>query len=33
MNGEPWGNFPQTYSLVGVINVAMQLSEGWETIL
>jgi GH15 family glucan-1,4-alpha-glucosidase len=32
-NGELWGNFPQTYSLVGVINVAMQLSEGWETIL
>ena len=32
-SGELWGNFPQTYSLVGVINVAMQLSEGWETIL
>ncbi len=27
--GEPWGNFPQTYSLVGLINAAMQLSRSW----
>ena len=32
-SGELWGNFPQTYSLVGLINSAMHLSEGWETIL
>ena len=28
--GEPWGNLPQTYSLVGLINAAMQLSRSWE---
>jgi len=28
--GEAWGNFPQTYSLVGIINGAMHLSEPWE---
>ena len=28
--GELWGNFPQTYSLVGVIISAMRLSRGWE---
>ena len=28
--GELWGNFPQTYSLVGVIILAMGLSRGWE---
>jgi GH15 family glucan-1,4-alpha-glucosidase len=25
-----WGNFPQTYSMVGLINSAMRLSKGWE---
>jgi GH15 family glucan-1,4-alpha-glucosidase len=25
-----WGNFPQTYSMVGLINSAMRLSQGWE---
>jgi GH15 family glucan-1,4-alpha-glucosidase len=29
--GEPWGNFPQTYSMVGIINGAMRLSKPWET--
>ena len=28
--GEPWGNFPQTYSMVGLINSAMRLSRSWE---
>jgi len=25
-----WGNFPQTYSMVGIINGAMRLSKSWE---
>ena len=33
VNGELWGNFPQTYSLVGVINSALRLSRPWETTL
>ena len=28
--GELWGNYPQTYSLVGIINTAMRLSRKWE---
>ena len=28
--GELWGNFPQTYSMVGIIHSAMRLSEPWE---
>lgn len=28
--GELWGNFPQTYSMVGIIVAAMRLSTGWE---
>ncbi|ANB18951.1 glycoside hydrolase family 15 protein [Dokdonella koreensis] len=28
--GELWGNFPQTYSLVGLVNAAMRLSRSWE---
>ncbi|MDR3416048.1 MAG: glycoside hydrolase family 15 protein [Nevskia sp.] len=28
--GELWGNYPQTYSQVGIINVAMRLSRRWE---
>lgn len=28
--GELWGNYPQTYSLVGIINAAMRLSPPWE---
>ncbi len=31
-NGELWGNFPQTYSLVGVINCAGLLSKSWNTV-
>ncbi|MDX6749118.1 glycoside hydrolase family 15 protein [Geminicoccaceae bacterium 1502E] len=30
---ELWGNFPQTYSHVGLINCAMRLSRGWEEIV
>ena len=29
--GELWGNFPQTYSMVGLIVAAMRLSKGWES--
>jgi len=28
--GELWGNFPQTYSMVGLINCATRLSRPWE---
>ena len=28
--GELWGNFPQTYSMVGIIQSAMRLSTPWE---
>ena len=28
--GELWGNFPQTYSMVGLISSAMRLSQSWE---
>src|SRR3569833_2745115 len=30
--GELWGNFPQTYSLVGIINCAGHLSKSWNTV-
>ena len=30
--GELWGNFPQTYSLVGLISCATLLSKPWATI-
>ncbi len=29
-SGELWGNYPQTYSLVGLINSAIKLSVSWE---
>ncbi len=32
-NGELWGNFPQTYSMVGLIHAAMRLSRPWEEAL
>jgi GH15 family glucan-1,4-alpha-glucosidase len=32
-SGELWGNFPQTYSMVGLINTAMRLSRSWESTL
>lgn len=28
--GELWGNFPQTYSMVGLIHSAIRLSKSWE---
>jgi GH15 family glucan-1,4-alpha-glucosidase len=28
--GRLWGNFPQTYSMVGIILAAMRLSKAWE---
>jgi GH15 family glucan-1,4-alpha-glucosidase len=31
--GEAWGNYPQTYSLVGIINAATRLSEGWDRLV
>jgi GH15 family glucan-1,4-alpha-glucosidase len=31
--GELWGNFPQTYSMVGLINAARSLSTKWSDIL
>jgi GH15 family glucan-1,4-alpha-glucosidase len=31
--GELWGNFPQTYSMVGIINSARVLSKSWESAL
>ena len=31
--GELWGNYPQTYSLVGLINAAFRLSRSWESLL
>ena len=31
--GEHWGNYPQTYSLVGMIQAAMRLSRRWEEAL
>ena len=30
ISGELWGNFPQTYSMAGLIVAAMRLSRGWE---
>ncbi|PPD13574.1 MAG: glucoamylase [Methylobacterium sp.] len=30
--GELWGNYPQTYSLVGLINCAALLSKPWRTL-
>lgn len=31
--GEMWGNFPQTYSMVGLINAAMRLSAPWDSVI
>jgi GH15 family glucan-1,4-alpha-glucosidase len=33
ITGELWGNYPQTYSMVGIINAAMRLSCAWEDAL
>ncbi len=32
-SGELWGNFPQTYSMVGIIGSAVRLSRSWEEIV
>ena len=29
-SGELWGNFPQAYSMAGIINTATRLSSSWE---
>lgn len=31
-SGELWGNYPQTYSLAGLINCAVLLSDPWSTV-
>ena len=31
--GELWGNFPQTYSMVGIINGAVRLSAPWDSVV
>jgi len=31
--GEMWGNFPQTYSMVGIVNGAVRLSASWHTVI
>ena len=31
VTGEMWGNFPQTYSMVGIINSAVRLSAPWDS--
>jgi GH15 family glucan-1,4-alpha-glucosidase len=33
VTGELWGNFPQTYSMVGLINGAVRLSAPWDTVI
>lgn len=31
--GELWGNYPQTYSMVGIINAAARLSRPWDEVV
>ena len=33
VTGEMWGNFPQTYSMVGIINAAVRLSAPWDSMV
>ena len=33
VTGELWGNFPQTYSMVGIIISALRLSRQWEEVV
>jgi pentatricopeptide repeat protein len=33
VTGEMWGNFPQTYSMVGLINCAVRLSVPWNSVV
>ena len=32
-SGELWGNFPQTYSMVGIIHGAVRLSRPWDRVI
>jgi len=32
-SGELWGNFPQTYSMVGIVNCATRLSLPWDGVI
>lgn len=32
VSGELWGNYPQTYSLVGIVNCAVMLSKPWSAV-
>lgn len=32
VTGAPWGNYPQTYSLAGLINCAVLLSDPWSKV-
>ncbi len=33
VTGQMWGNFPQTYSMVGIINAAVRLSAPWDSVI
>ena len=33
VTGELWGNFPQTYSMVGIVSGAVRLSAPWDTVV
>jgi GH15 family glucan-1,4-alpha-glucosidase len=33
VTGEHWGNYPQTYSMVGIISSALRLSRSWEEVV
>jgi pentatricopeptide repeat protein len=33
VTGELWGNFPQTYSMAGLINGAVRLSRPWQSVI
>jgi GH15 family glucan-1,4-alpha-glucosidase len=33
VTGELWGNFPQTYSMVGIVNGAVRLSAPWDEVV
>jgi GH15 family glucan-1,4-alpha-glucosidase len=33
VTGEMWGNYPQTYSMVGIINGATALSAPWQAVI
>jgi GH15 family glucan-1,4-alpha-glucosidase len=32
-DGAMWGNFPQTYSMVGIVNCAVRLSRSWDSVV